>query len=335
MSSFLNNKNFQLGILITLACLVVLLISLNHKSMGFEISILAVIAVILLTTYLVIHILGNNNDSTTAAEHLTDYTENFDCGKNHKDALPENFANPVEDYQNMEQFQPNNEPIQQLSGQMSEDEGMGAKPVFKTNASGALNIDNIARQLEETEADNISRKMNTAKQRAEKRLEGAIMGDVVRDQHADITDKHPAPDGSETCGNVDGPGGEGVCLFEISTRDTCINRNSYDIRGTCHIENKGPLPAPQPPKCPCDSTAPEKWKANMCKTLGNGVGCDSGSQDKCDELWDNQYGVMFNTAGKDNDNNCWRNSGGLTEKQCGKGGPLLQNDLMPRTDAAR
>ena len=144
MSSFLNNKNFQLGILITLACLVVLLISLNHKSMGFEISILAVIAVILLTTYLVIHILGNNNDSTTSAEHLTDYTENFDCGKNHKDDPKENFANPVEDYQNMEHFQEEDyqnmehfqedyqnmeetgeeptEPIQTLSGQISEAE---------------------------------------------------------------------------------------------------------------------------------------------------------------------------------------------------------------------
>tara|TARA_Y100000590_G_scaffold470238_1_gene663004 strand:+ start:264 stop:1454 length:1191 start_codon:yes stop_codon:yes gene_type:complete len=393
MSSFLNNKNFQLGILITLACLVVLLISLNHKTMGFEIAILSVIAVILLTTYLVMHILSSNKDESTTS------TENFACGNNkwHNNEVQENFANPVDkdDYQNMEHFDDHNDmwtvvnpndinnndfikylPTDQagnsvgslisgdyvnkdarphvvrgtnievrkqelLAGQTKEATLREGSPTFATDQSGSLNISSIQKQLKETGEEDVSRVMETEKQRAAKRREGAEIGDVVRDQHADIkeyTDEElrnnpslvprPAPADSKTCGDKDGPGDKGVCLFEISTRDTCINRNSYDIRGACHIENKGPLPAPQPPKCPCDSQAEDKWKANMCKTLGNGVGCYDDSQDNCDRLWNAQYGNLFDTAGKDNPNHCWRSTGGLTEGQCGPGGEIL-NDLMP------
>jgi len=377
--------------------------------MGFEISILAVIAVILLTTYLVMHILSSNDDSadnanandTPAANAVnppsTDPTaEYFDCGKKHV-TEQEHFANPVDkdDYQNMEHFHgaqtkyelsnPNamtddqkkayqtrliegrgdtfgpdevtalkidneselngvdvveighihvdaagNEWVDgesegdKLHRREVKDNRIGRGNDIKLLPSGELDMANIQRRLGNN-VDDAARGVLTKKERAATMLEGARRDNVIRSGKGVGT----MPNDSESCKVATAGQDEGntVCLFELSTRDTCINRNSYDIRGTCHIENQGPLPAPQPPKCPCDSTTADKWKANMCKTLGGGVDCDTNSQDNCDNLWDDQYQQMVNTAGKSNSDKCWYKTSGSDRTQCSY--VPVSNDLMP------
>ena len=411
MSDFLKNRNFQLGILITLACLVVLLISLNHKSMGFEIAILAVIAVILLTTYLVMHILGSNDSDAAAGTtaRFTDYKEDFDCGKKHNNnEVQENFANPVEDYQNTEHFDDHDMwtvvnqkdlrnpdfikllPTDQsgnpvgslisesnvnktglipvvkgttiqvrkqnlLTGQSEGSALRGTVPAKDTNQIGGIDYNQVQNILGAKEGDpdrdynNIIFDEDKKKKLAARRLKAASAS-VVRDQRADVVagdlNGNDKPDDSLSCG---GAAGDQVCLFEISTRDTCINRNSYDIRGTCHIENQGPLPAPQPPKCPCDSQTSDKWNAHMSKTLGyNGEDCNSTNvQDKSDQLWAAQYDEMYKTAGKEDKDNCWKEENALDNnpmwlKQARAAGAarkaepfnnLMPNDLMPANKA--
>ena len=365
---FLNNKNVQIGILSTIAVLVVAMISINYKQMGMELAILSVLAVILLTVYMVVHILSNNGEEFTELSkaekdrladrqeaeiaELTEQEVSEDAIEQRKKAHESELALLEKRKDGIHYWREGPRIGEALTrAEVAASETVGDKRVGlidgeqyeivhsldDVNITGDNRVTRTGDKLLRTDAAGnvygvkddgtvITRSAAQLEEARRARQRGADQAPRLATSGYAIS-PNPLAEKSPTCEEQED--GQIKCLFEVSTRDRCINRNSYDIRGACHIQPTGPLPAPQPSNCPCDSkgnfgddkdSSSAKWRASMCRTL-DAEACE---EKDCDTLWEQAYGDMIDTA--DRSDKCWRKNLAIDKR----GGFAEHNSLMPQ-----